>query len=82
MVGVGNEADKRHHYSNEITDEEDTKTVELRVGEGVPGFSLELWTEIPNILSISILSPSGENTSRIPFRVGESAELDFGQRLR
>ena len=40
VVGVGNEADKRHHYYNEITDEEDTKTVELRVGEGVPGFSL------------------------------------------
>ena len=77
VVGTGNEADKRHHYYNEIEDEEDTKTVELRVGEGVPGFSLELWTDIPNILSISIISPSGENTSRIPFRVGASAELDF-----
>ena len=42
VVGTGNEADKRHHYYNEIEDEEDTKTVELRVGEGVPGFSLEL----------------------------------------
>lgn len=77
VVGAGNEADKRHHYYNEIEDEEDTKTVELRVGEGVPGFSLELWTDIPNILSISIISPSGENTSRIPFRAGASAELDF-----
>ena len=77
VVGTGNEADKRHHYYNEIEDEEDTKTVELRVGEGVPGFSLELWTDIPNILSISIISPSGETTSRIPFRVVASAELDF-----
>lgn len=77
VIGTGNEADKRHHYFNTLNNESDTKTVELRVGENVSGFSLELWTEIPNILSISIISPSGENTSRIPFRVGASAEIDF-----
>lgn len=77
VIGVGNEADKRHHYFNTITDMSDSKSVEIRVGENVTGFSLELWTDIPNILSISILSPSGENTSRIPFRVGTSAEVDF-----
>ena len=77
VIGTGNEADKRHHYFNTLENTEDTKTVELRVGENVTGFSLELWTEVPNILSISIISPSGENTSRIPFRVGASAEIDF-----
>lgn len=77
VIGGGNEGDKRHHYYSVIEDEEDTKTVELRVGENIPGFSMELWTDIPNILSISIISPSGENTSRIPLRVGASAELDF-----
>ena len=77
VIGTGNEADKRHHYFNTLENTEDTKTVELRVGENVTGFSMELWTEVPNILSISIISPSGENTSRIPFRVGASAEIDF-----
>lgn len=77
VAGTGNEADKRHHFFNIIEDDKDTKTVELRVGENVSGFSMELWTEVPNILSISIISPSGENTSRIPFRVGASAEIDF-----
>ena len=77
VIGTGNEADKRHHYFNTIADMADKKDVEIRVGENVSGFSLELWTDIPNILSISILSPSGENTSRIPFRVGASAEIDF-----
>ena len=77
VTGTGNEADKRHHYFNTIAAMADKKDVEIRVGENVSGFSLELWTDIPNILSISILSPSGENTSRIPFRVGASAEIDF-----
>ena len=77
VIGTGNEADQRHHYYNEIRNAGDTKTVELRVGENVSGFSMELWTEIPNIFSISIISPSGENTSRIPLRVGAGAEIDF-----
>lgn len=77
VIGTGNEADKRRHYFNTLENDDDTKTVELRVGENISGFSLELWTEVPNILSISIISPSGENTSRIPFRVGASAEIDF-----
>ncbi|HJB96337.1 MAG TPA: S8 family peptidase [Candidatus Mediterraneibacter intestinigallinarum] len=77
VIGTGNEADKRRHYFNTLENDDDTKTVELRVGENISGFSLELWTEVPNILSISIISPSGENTSRIPFRVGTSAEIDF-----
>lgn len=77
VIGTGNEADKRHHYFNTIADMADRKSVEIRVEENVSGFSLELWTDIPNILSISILSPSGENTSRIPFRAGASSEVSF-----
>ena len=77
VIGTGNEADKRHHYYNTIQNLSDTKTVEIRVGENVSGFMLELWVMIPNILSISIISPSGENTSRISFRGGSNVELDF-----
>ncbi|MCC2254349.1 S8 family peptidase [Ruminococcus sp. CLA-AA-H200] len=77
VAGTGNEADKRHHCSDILKSREDTRTIELRVGEGVSGFSMELWTEVPNVLSISIISPSGENTSRIPLRAGAGAEIDF-----
>lgn len=77
VIGTGNEADRRHHYSNTIQSPSDIRTVEIRVGENVSGFFLELWADIPNILSISVTSPSGENTSRIPFRAGASAEIDF-----
>ena len=77
VIGTGNEADKRHHYYNVIAGSTDSRTVELRVGENVSGFSLELWSDIPNVFSISMISPSGESTSRIPFRVGAGAEIDF-----
>lgn len=77
VIGTGNEADKRHHYFNRIQNVDDTKTVEVRVGEGVSGFTTELWVMVPNLLSIAIISPSGEDTSRIPLRVGTSTKLDF-----
>ena len=76
VIGVGNEADKRHHFSGEIINNTDTKTVEIHVGENVTGFTMELWTEIPNILSISLVSPSGESSS-LPVRVGAATELNF-----
>lgn len=77
VIGTGNEADKRHHYYDALESSTDSRTVELRVGENVSGFSLELWSDIPNVFSISMISPSGENTSRIPFRAGAGAEIDF-----
>ncbi len=77
VIGVGNEASQRHHYYNMIADNSDTKTVEIRVDENTTGFVMELWTKIPNILSISLISPSGENTSRIPIRAGTSTTFNF-----
>lgn len=51
--------------------------VEVRVGENVDGFVLELWTEIPNLLNISIISPSGEKLPQSPLRKGRSGEYFF-----
>lgn len=77
VIGTGNESDKRHHFYNEIPDNATTQTVEIRVGENVSGFTMELWTSIPNIVSISLTSPSGENTSRIPIRANASTTFNF-----
>lgn len=77
VIGVGNEADKRHHYYNQISSISESQTVEIRVGENETGFTMELWTVIPNILSISLTSPSGERTERIPIRSSGSTEFQF-----
>lgn len=38
---------------------------------------MELWTEIPNVLSISLISPSGETTRTIPLQTATTSVLDF-----
>lgn len=77
VIGCGNEADKRHHYYAEIPNVYTTHTTEIRVGEGVPGFTMELWTSIPNVLSISLTSPSGETTNRLAVRTNIRTSFRF-----
>lgn len=77
VIGCGNEADKRHHYYAEIPDIYTVHTAEIRVGEGVPGFTMELWTSIPNVVSISLTSPSGESTNRLSLRANVRTDFQF-----
>lgn len=58
VVSGGNEGNWAGHFSGQ--GEED---VEVRVGEGVNGFTMEIWGSVPEIFSIVIVSPGGENTS-------------------
>lgn len=77
VIGCGNESDKRHHYYYEIPDIYTVHTAEVRVGEGVTGFTMELWTSIPNILAISLTSPSGESTARLTIRANARTDFQF-----
>ena len=77
VVGTGNEASRRHHFYGALESGEDREEVEIRVGENVRGFVTELWTDIPNILTVSLVSPSGEVRERIPIIQGGSSQFRF-----
>lgn len=77
VVGVGNEADKRHHFQGTLAAPEETRTVEIRVGNNVSGFTAELWTSVPDIVSVSLVSPGGEHTSFTSIRAAGSFNYSF-----
>ncbi len=77
VIGAGNEANQRHHYLGVVGSVDEKKEVEIRVGNSVNGFSMELWTENPNIFSVTVVSPSGGTTSRLPIRRNETQEYRF-----
>lgn len=77
IIGTGNEADKRHHYYMQDFQNAGTQSVEIRVGENTAGFTMELWTSLPNVVAISLTSPSGENTARLPIRANGSTNFQF-----
>ncbi len=71
VVCSGNEGNERLHYEGNLTGKS-YDDIELRVGENTRGFSLEIWGNIPDILSVEFIAPSGEFLPRIPARLGIS----------
>ncbi|MDY5845817.1 MAG: S8 family peptidase [Bariatricus sp.] len=77
VVGGGNEADKRHHFLGKVQNNQEEE-IEVSVGADVPGFVMEIWTEIPNVLSVTVISPTGDQSGVIPVRSGvESYDFIF-----
>lgn len=77
VIGSGNEANQRHHFLGRLENQGDTQQVEIRVGENVAGFCTELWADALNILGISLVSPSGEQTYRFPVRSEQTQSYTF-----
>jgi subtilisin family serine protease len=77
IVAAGNEGNSKHHYYGNIKKDVGYDTVELRVGEGEKGVTMEVWGSAPATYSIDILSPSGEYIPQIVARLGENREIRF-----
>ena len=77
VIAAGNEANQRHHYQGVLENNNAVEEVEIRVDENVSGFTMELWTENPNLLEVSLISPSGGSTSRLPLRRSESFDYRY-----
>lgn len=72
VVCGGNEGNQAGHFSGE-----GDRDVELRVGEGINGFTAEIWGSIPEIFSIILVSPGGENTAVLSSIVSGSKRISF-----
>ncbi len=67
-VAAGNEGGRGHHFSGQLVSGS-SEEVEISVGEGVKGFTAELWAAEPDLFTIEIVSPAGEVIPRIPGRL-------------
>lgn len=76
-IAGGNEGNRGHHYSATVDTDVGYDTVEINVGAGNKGFSMELWGRSPNVFSIDLFSPTGQYIPRIPARLKETRELNF-----
>lgn len=77
VIGGGNEAANRHHFHHRFLENQESVTAEIRVGEGVAGFSAEIWARLPDVVTVALISPSGERTSPISLRQGQKYNLFF-----
>ncbi len=77
VTAIGNEAGRQRHFRGRIEAEAAWQDVEVRVGEGERGFSMEIWAEAAEAYAISITTPSGEVIPPVSPRFGRSQELSF-----
>ncbi len=77
VISAGNGAVHRHHYFREFRDMNDTSEAEIRVEAGVEGFVAELWTTLPNVMTVAFTSPSGERTGYISIKQGREYRENF-----
>lgn len=74
---MGNEGNERGHVSGVVNSSTEPSQIELNVGPNNAGFNMEIWANSLDVLSVSIISPSGEQVPRIPARVGRSSIFSF-----
>lgn len=77
VTAAGNETGFGHHYRGTANPENPVHNVELRVGEGDPGFSMELWAQNIGVYTIGFISPSGQVVQGLPARSEEAETLNF-----
>jgi len=65
VIAGGNEANQGHHYYGIISSNQPYQDVEIRVGEAELGLMMDLWSTTPDVLSVSLFSPSGEEVPRV-----------------
>lgn len=76
-IAAGNEANSRHHFYGTFDGNETSQTVEISVGDAVKGFTVELWTQAPEVHSVAVVSPTGEQIARVPVRQGNRVVQQF-----
>lgn len=74
---VGNEGNERLHVAGNVFSSEEPAQIEIAVGEYEKGFALEIWAESLGLLSVSLVSPSGEVIPRIPARLNSVNVFQF-----
>lgn len=77
VVSAGNEASRRHHYFQSGLAQGQNDSIEISVGAGVKGFAMEFWASVPEIYSISVLSPTGERMPRVSGLLGQRQVYTF-----
>ncbi|XPI48993.1 S8 family peptidase [Clostridium isatidis] len=64
---TGNERNTRRHASATLRPEEPIKTFDLDVAPGQGSLIVDVWVDLPNVVSVDIVSPSGDNTGIINY---------------
>ncbi|KAI3345678.1 S8 family peptidase [Clostridium botulinum] len=77
VTGAGNERSRAGRASGVISKAGETRSIELNVSPNQKYLWVEIWVDPPNIMTVDIVSPSGENTGVVPAIINLSEDYNF-----
>lgn len=77
VTGAGNEGAAGGHTSGIITKSGLSKLVPLYISPEQKKISVSIWVDLPDIMTLDIISPSGEESGTIPTIVNAKTEYTF-----
>lgn len=76
VCAVGNEGSSGHHYRGSVTGG-GVSSLEINVGENETGFDVFTWVAAPDKMTVSVRSPLGQSTTKIPILQNRVQEFQF-----
>ena len=77
VTAAGNEAARSHHFYGTAYSGDVPATVELQVAEEEEGFVMEIWPDESELVTVAVISPSGQRTETFATRLGVRSHLQF-----
>ncbi len=76
-TAAGNESQRRHHNQGVISNQGETRALDLKVGDNAGDIYINIWNSVSDRFSVSIRSPTGEYISRLPPRPTSFTEVSL-----
>lgn len=77
VTPAGNSGLAGQHFKGEWTRRDEIQKAEVKVEEGCSGFFLEVWGEMPDLFSVNIRTPQGEETGFTGYHYERTREYRF-----
>ena len=77
VVPTGNQGNTDTHTEGIIESSGDIKDIEIRVGEKQKNLPIEIWVNKPNMVKLSIVSPSGEVIDNLEVKNTNNERIKF-----
>lgn len=77
IAGTGNSADSEGHAMNYINNTGEIETVELIISKNMKYFEFYIWIQKPDIMSLNVTDPSGEEMGYFAPKIYSTYEKNF-----
>ncbi|MGL5149702.1 MAG: S8 family peptidase [Clostridium sp.] len=77
VTGAGHQGMANGHSSGKIEIVGQVEEVNLKVDENEKIIIVQIWVELPNIMTMSLVSPSGQETGYIPIKINSKLSNKF-----